>query len=789
MRVFVRAIIVLSAGCWMLPCPAPLHADKAEDSAAALVTTDPRRPTTDDELRFWLENMVWHHRFTMQEIQAATGLSADEVATAQKKLNIFQNTRPPRDDASQLLVLPYPGGRHPRIGFRDGAISPQRETKISIFAPWDGADYVIADVPEAIWSNLGLTYLAHTHIDTVWTKQNVELEKLEWQRRDDGTFFMERRLPNGISFSTRVIPDRGIVWFEQSLTNGTRETLTDLRVQNCVMLAQARGFEEQSNDNKTIRSPYVSVHNQDRTRWIITAFSPVHRPWANPPCPCMHSDPKFPDCPPGATRHVRGLSTFINRPPAEHNLDDILNELDRLDWKQAATAAESANDASQRHAKVAKRRDGLAIICHRGAHEFAHENTIEAYRATFELGADGNEIDVRMTKDGMLVCFHDDMLDRLVELYGDVSEVTWPQLRAARFRNPGWLADDCRVPTLAEVFELHRQHGGLMHLDLKQPGMDTKIVQLLDEMDLWDHVMSAPADHGAAIIKDPRFKPLKYKTQLYSDDRDVDPREIELAMKLDGAALIVDDPRAAIVASGRSLGSVSATPAKTAEQAGLHRGKPTSDRIQGKQVLDNLSKLNVLTRALSANSIRLSQTDSSEAFAALEDAVRNRTVHTHWRMHALDGEAALSALIALKAPQAVDVARECLWRVDDNLAKVQDKKFAQPASWHDWRIKTNVFEQLETLPGEAAEKLCRDYLALSDGEAKQLGPPQFAQAAECLVVVTRDEAAALALLQDTRPAVRNRATKVCLRYAREPWANSALRQAAPYSLQYIVNSP
>ena len=43
---------------------------------------------------------------------------------------------PVRKEGEPLLVLPYPGGRHPRIGFRDGMIRPQRETKASVFAPW-----------------------------------------------------------------------------------------------------------------------------------------------------------------------------------------------------------------------------------------------------------------------------------------------------------------------------------------------------------------------------------------------------------------------------------------------------------------------------------------------------------------------------------------------------------------------------------------------------------------------------------------------------------------------------
>jgi hypothetical protein len=297
-----------------------------------------RRPADESEQRFWLENMIWHHRFTPAEVQAATGFSRDEIAAAQKRFEIFQNNKPKRPAGVSLLTLPYPGGRHPRIGFRDGAVNPQRETKVSIVTPWDDTSYVVADVPEAIWSNLGLTYLAHTHVPTIWTRQSIELGKLEWERRDDGTFFLERKLPNGIAFSTKVVPDRSAVWFEMSLTNGTKEALTDLRVQNCVMLARAKGFEQQTNDNKvfaatkTPGSPYVAVHNADRSRWIISAWDPIHRPWANPPCPCLHSDPKFPDCAPGQTRYVRGLVTFYEGT----NIEAKFKELDALGWRDAA---------------------------------------------------------------------------------------------------------------------------------------------------------------------------------------------------------------------------------------------------------------------------------------------------------------------------------------------------------------------------------------------------------------------------------------------------------------------
>src|SRR5215469_9505863 len=222
-------------------------------ACAGLPAAEPsnaRKPKDDADLKYWLQNMVWYHRFRTEEIADATGLTRDEIAAALKRFDVRPANRPKRPAGAPLLVLPYPGGRHPRIGVRDGAVRPQRETKVSVFTPWDEVSYVVVDVPEAIWSNLGLTYLAHTHVPTIWSKKNIELKKLEWERRKDGTFVCERTLPNGIVFGTKVRPEREAVRMEMWLTNGTKERLSDLRVQNCVMLKGAAGFEQQDNDNK-----------------------------------------------------------------------------------------------------------------------------------------------------------------------------------------------------------------------------------------------------------------------------------------------------------------------------------------------------------------------------------------------------------------------------------------------------------------------------------------------------------------------------------------------------------
>jgi hypothetical protein len=277
------------------------------------------------------------HGYTLAEISAATGLPSEQL---EPKWEALRSRRPAPRENGRLVIRPYPGGRHPRVGFLDGAIRPQRETKVSVFAPWQDGGYVVVDVPEAIWvdgpDKPELMYLAHTHVPTLWSKQGIELEPLEWQRLPDGSLSVERRLPNQVSFGAKVTAGAGEVRMELWLTNGTNSTLRGLRVQNCVMLKAAPGFEPLTSDNKLVEKPFVACRNAAGDRWVITAWEPCQRAWANPPCPCMHSDPQFPDCQPGQTQRVRGWLWF-------HEGTDIRQELERR--RSTVASGRSADDS------------------------------------------------------------------------------------------------------------------------------------------------------------------------------------------------------------------------------------------------------------------------------------------------------------------------------------------------------------------------------------------------------------------------------------------------------------
>lgn len=76
---------------------------------------------------------------------------------------------------------------------------------------------------------------------------------------------------------------------------------------------------------------------------------------------------------------------------------------------------------------------GPLVVAHRGASATLPEHTLEAYLRAIEDGVDGLECDVRLTRDGHLVCVHDRRLDRTSNGRGPVSARTLDQLEELDF--------------------------------------------------------------------------------------------------------------------------------------------------------------------------------------------------------------------------------------------------------------------------------------------------------------------------------------------------------------------
>ena len=95
------------------------------------------------------------------------------------------------------------------------------------------------------------------------------------------------------------------------------------------------------------------------------------------------------------------------------------------------------------------------IIAHRGDLSNAPENTLPAFQLACEKGADGIELDVRLTRDDQLVVFHDRGLKRIGGVRGLVTNATLEEVHSLDVG--GWFSPEfrgLRAPTLDEVFEL-----------------------------------------------------------------------------------------------------------------------------------------------------------------------------------------------------------------------------------------------------------------------------------------------------------------------------------------------
>ncbi len=108
------------------------------------------------------------------------------------------------------------------------------------------------------------------------------------------------------------------------------------------------------------------------------------------------------------------------------------------------------------------------VVAHRGLMHHAPENTLASFRACLELRL-GFEFDVQRTKDGHLVCIHDDTVDRTTDGSGKVSEMTLDEIHrldAESWFDPKFAGE--RVPTIEEVLKLvaeYRQHNVLVAVD------------------------------------------------------------------------------------------------------------------------------------------------------------------------------------------------------------------------------------------------------------------------------------------------------------------------------------
>jgi glycerophosphoryl diester phosphodiesterase len=116
------------------------------------------------------------------------------------------------------------------------------------------------------------------------------------------------------------------------------------------------------------------------------------------------------------------------------------------------------------------------VFAHRGGSALAPENTIAAFDNGLALGADGLELDVHLSRDGVAVVHHDRLLDRTTALRGPIAARDAEELRRAE------------VPSLAEVLARYRDCRIIVELKVNRAALAAAAVEAIRRAGAVDRV-------------------------------------------------------------------------------------------------------------------------------------------------------------------------------------------------------------------------------------------------------------------------------------------------------------
>lgn len=168
----------------------------------------------------------------------------------------------------------------------------------------------------------------------------------------------------------------------------------------------------------------------------------------------------------------------------------------------AWAGSKAISKPQQREGKQALQFDRPIILAHRGGAHLEPEHTMLAFEKSAQLGVDGFEIDIRLTKDEEIIVFHDATVDRTTEGYGSVSEMTLAEINAL---NHGYQFEDLTgafpyreqkvdVVTLRELLESYPNM--LINIDIKDAPdtyegslMPSKLWRLIEELGVENRVV------------------------------------------------------------------------------------------------------------------------------------------------------------------------------------------------------------------------------------------------------------------------------------------------------------
>lgn len=121
---------------------------------------------------------------------------------------------------------------------------------------------------------------------------------------------------------------------------------------------------------------------------------------------------------------------------------------------------------------------------HRGASEYAPENTLSSFYLGLLQGANGIETDVQKTKDGQLVLFHDATLDRVSDATGRLCDYTLSQLKNIKIFGNATTGFYDRIVTLQEFLEKFSRYDIRFAIELKGADVEKETLAMVKDFGL-----------------------------------------------------------------------------------------------------------------------------------------------------------------------------------------------------------------------------------------------------------------------------------------------------------------
>ena len=137
-------------------------------------------------------------------------------------------------------------------------------------------------------------------------------------------------------------------------------------------------------------------------------------------------------------------------------------------------------------------------IAHRGFSAAYPENTMMAFQKAIEAQCDGIELDLHLTRDGEIIVFHDESVDRITNGRGFVRDMDYPEIRKLD------AGKGEHIPALDEYFDLAEKTGIITIIELKNNvfpynGMEEKIIEKIRRRKMEGRVLLSSTNHFSVL--------------------------------------------------------------------------------------------------------------------------------------------------------------------------------------------------------------------------------------------------------------------------------------------------